>query len=108
MLLFRDNLPIMTDYEFSVQLNGYGKVEAYKMITGEVVEEEITLSKYNMMSGIDLEDIETAKTVFLSTYLDEVSDHGFTVGDLNNYNIIEEIFEDYLREGIMTEFVTHN
>ncbi|MDC0558985.1 hypothetical protein OAO42_01085 [Candidatus Izimaplasma bacterium] len=104
-LVYKDGLQIMEDYEIEIQLNGYGKVIAYKQITGVIGNVDIMLSEYGLSSGINLAKALSAKDLFEQDYLDEVSSYGFTVGDLNNYDVIAEVFQEYVNSGMYEDHI---
>ncbi|AIO18398.1 hypothetical protein KQ51_00515 [Candidatus Izimaplasma bacterium HR1] len=94
--LYLGNYPIMQDYEFDVQLSGYGKVTAYKMFEGDLENTDITLETYGLESGYNLSDINNAKLYFESNYVNELLVYGFAHNDPDNRLIlsIELVFMD--------------
>ncbi len=83
----------MEDYIISVQLNGYGKVVAYKMFEGDLIDSDITLKEYGLTSGYTLQNIENTRLFFESNYITELFDYGFINNDPNNRLIIKSSVE---------------
>jgi hypothetical protein len=95
----------MEDYHISIQRNGYGKVNAYKLVTGDVSNREISLNNYNLESNISLDDLEAARQSFEDVYIQEVENHGFLVSNNVNMQFIENYFISYLENGKLNDFM---
>ncbi len=94
----------LDDYDLSIQRNGYGKIIAYKMITGDIVESDISLNNYGLESNVTLDDLEAARLAFISTYTEKVLHFGFLVSNPVNKTFIENYFISYDNNGKLNEF----
>lgn len=95
----------LDDYVIDIQRNGYGKVIAYKMITGEVTEDDVSLESDNLESHITLEQLEEARLAFVDVYVEELASYGFILSNTVNRDIIELYFKAYLDKGKMNTFI---
>ena len=91
--IYQGSFQTMEDYIISVQLNGYGKVVAYKMFEGDLIDSDITLKEYGLTSGYTLQNIENTRLFFESNYITELFDYGFINNDPNNRLIIKSSVE---------------
>lgn len=94
----------MDDYNISIQRDGYGKVIAYKMITGEVNDTDVSLNDYKLESNITLEQLEKARLAYIDVVDSKVSERGFILSNPVNKTIISVYFELYLESGKMSSF----
>lgn len=95
---------IMEDYDVSIQRDGYGKIEAYKMITGDVTESDVNLSEYNEESHITLSQLEATRKAFVDVYVELGAQHGFIISNEVNKELIENYFILYLENGKLDDF----
>lgn len=98
--IYNNSTKTLSDYFITVQLNGYGKVNAYIMYEGEITSESITLENYGLTTGYTLSDIESARTTFETNYIDLLSLHGFVSNSPENrlvvYNEVSMYNEDFM------------
>lgn len=86
--IYQGSFQTLDDYIISVQLDGYGKVNAYKIFEGDLVNEDLTLENYSLQSGYDMSDIELARLFFTQNYQERINDFGFEVNDPDNHLIV--------------------
>ena len=106
--MYVNDVETMTDYDISIQQNGYGKIVANTVINGTLFNQDITLSKYGLESGITLQMIEDAKSYYLDNYIDNTLEFGFVVGSNNNLDILKDEFKEFSRVAIMNDFISKN
>lgn len=88
--VYQGSFETMEDYYVTVQLNGYGKVNAYKLFSGSITNEDITLVEYDMNSGYTLDDIETARLFFSQNYVHTLESYGFTSNNPENRFVVND------------------
>ena len=106
--MYVNDVETMADYDISIQQNGYGKIVANTVINGTLFNQDITLSKYGLESGITLQMIEDAKSYYLDNYIDNTLEFGFVVGSNNNLDILKDEFKEFSRVAIMNDFISKN
>ena len=105
LYIYKDSLTIMDDYELDIQLNGYGKIIAYKLFEGDLADLDITLNQYGLDSGYTLINVKEARTYFVSNYESKMANHGWIINDpINGITILNSVenksfqFEQFIHE----------
>ncbi len=106
--VYRNSISTMMDYEIDIQLNGYGKIIAYKLFEGDLSESDITLSEYGLNSGLTLQQAYDARDHFINNYRSELVKYGFTVNDVDNLDILLDIIDEYIEDGVFDEYIKAN
>lgn len=104
-ILYHSTGPTMSDYDITIQRDGYGKVNAYKMITGEITNDDITLNLYKLDSNITLSDLEDSRTAFLTVFENELESHGFFLSNNVNKELFKVYFKLFLETGETDSFI---
>jgi hypothetical protein len=95
LYLYQGSTEILTDYDLSIQLDGYGKINAYKMFEGEIQEEDITLSEYGLDSGYTLAQVNAVKQYFIDHYESELNSYGFILNEpFNRFRVLEKVEDE--------------